>query len=192
MAEMFQDVLKKEMARKKANKELEKSVSEAINRPAPLPYKRFDQDLPALYKEDEGNAGFDLFARLDQEVVLEPGECATIPLNVATIIPSGHVGLLFQRSSTFRKWGVKLTNGVGVIDSTFSGPEDEYGAEFLNSTTRTIRINSGDKICQVVFLALANLLPVEKENLTGENRGGFGTSFDHSSAIEKEKINEPF
>lgn len=157
---------------------------------AQILFKRFDKDLPALFKEDEGNAGFDLFARLDEQVVLAPGEIAVIPLNVATKIPRFAVGLLFQRSSTYRKWKVKLTNGVGVVDSIFSGSDDEWGAEFKNETDTPTIIRNGDKVCQAVFLSLLPTTLTEVDNLDAQNRGGFGTSFDRASELYRSKQTE--
>lgn len=149
-------------------------------------YKRFDRSLPALHRE-YGNAGFDLFARLDKPVTINPGETAVIPLNIATEIPPYAVGLLFQRSSTFRKWGVALTNGVGVIDSSFRGNLDEWGAEFINLTNEPKTINPGDKLCQAVFVPLLPVRLVEVGKLGGRNRGGFGTSADNARDVKGEK-----
>ena len=173
----FNDALGQEMAAKKTK--LHEAATDKIN----MPFKRFDKALPALFREDEENAGFDLFARLDEPVLLAPGEVAVIPLNVATQIPVLAVGLLFQRSSTYRKWKVRLTNGVGVVDSLFKGPNDEWAAEFQNMGDTTTVINNGDKVCQAVFL---NLLPVElheKDDFTTADRGGFGTSFDKADDL---------
>lgn len=142
-------------------------------------YKKFDKELPALFREHDGNAGFDLFARLDSPIYLNPGDVGFIPLNVATEIPLNVVGLVFQRSSTFRKWGIKLTNGVGVIDSSYRGDKDEWGAEFKNETDKQIEIKNGDKICQAVFLPLIPLELEEVDILNNPDRGGFGTSFDN-------------
>lgn len=148
-----------------------------------LPIKRFDKSLPAMFKENEGNAGFDLFARLPEPVTLQPGETAVIPLNVATQIPIFAVGLLFQRSSTFRKWKVRLTNSVGVIDSLFSGPNDEWAAEFQNMTLEPTTIQNGDKVCQAVFLDILPVQPVEYETFNTTDRGGFGTSFNNAQEL---------
>ena len=82
--------------------------------PHKIKYKRFDKSLPALHRDSERNAGFDLFARLNKPLYVNPGEVVLIPLNIATEIPPNAVGLVFQRSSTYRKWGIKLTNNVGV------------------------------------------------------------------------------
>ncbi|WP_426455440.1 dUTP diphosphatase (plasmid) [Paenibacillus sp. S-38] len=149
--------------------------------PETLAYKRFDKELHGFYKEDPGNAGYDLFARLDAPTLIFPGEAVVIPLNVAAEIPMGFVGLLFQRSSTYRKWKVKLTNGVGVIDASFSGDGDEWGAEVKNESSEPVTIHPGDKICQALFFKLADLVLLEKRKLEGTDRGGFGTSFDNAN-----------
>lgn len=149
-----------------------------------LEYRRFDKNLPALSRENDRNAGFDLFARLDKPVVLAPGEVATIPLNVATLIPSFGVGLLFQRSSTFRKWGIKLTNSVGVIDSLFCGDKDEWAGEFKNEKNEHVVISNGDKICQAVFLPILPIELCEVEKMGNATRGGFGTSPDNAFEVK--------
>jgi dUTP pyrophosphatase len=147
-------------------------------------YRRFDKNIPALSKDDERNAGFDLFARLEKPFQLYPGEVARIALNVATEIPVYGVGLVFQRSSTYKKWGIKLTNGVGVIDCLYCGDGDEWQAEFKNETKQPITIKPGDKLCQAVFVPLLALGLVEKDELGNEDRGGFGTSYDNATEVK--------
>lgn len=156
---------------------------EEMSKKIPLPFKRFDKGLPALYRDNVRNAGFDLFARIPEPITVEPGQVVFIPLNVATDIPPFAVGLVFQRSSTFRKWKVMLTNGVGVIDSLYCGDNDEWGAEFINLTNETTVINPGDKVCQAVFLPLLPVNPVEVDELGNADRGGYGTSFDNAKAL---------
>ncbi|WP_145052561.1 dUTP diphosphatase [Paenibacillus xylanexedens] len=153
--------------------------------PEELRYKRFSKDFPALDKEDVRNAGYDLFARLDDPIFITPGEVLTIPLNVATEIPQGMVGLLFQRSSTYRKWKLKLTNGVGVIDTSFSGDGDEWGAEVKNESDEVVYVHPGDKICQALFIKLADLVTVETAKLGNPDRGGFGTTYDNAEERQK-------
>lgn len=138
-------------------------------------YKRFDKELPEM-KKDKGNAGYDLYARLEEPVTIGPGAVARIPLNIATEIPEGYVGFLLQRSSTYRKWGVRLTNNVGTIDSSYSGDMDEWVAEFQNMKNFAVTIEDGDKVCQAVFIKLAELGFEETDELGNEDRGGFGTS----------------
>jgi dUTP pyrophosphatase len=152
--------------------------------PTPVAFKRFDKGLPAPAKENERNAGYDLFARLTQDLVLAPGQVARIPLNVAFNFPKEIVGLVFQRSSTFKKWGIKLTNNVGVGDSLYCGNDDEYLGEFRNETPVNVTIQNGDKIAQMVFLPLANVVLYEQDELGNDNRGGFGTSYDSADDLK--------
>jgi len=84
--------------------------------PRTIKYKRENKELPALHSESPLNAGYDLFVNIPAPMEIKPGEVVFVSLNVATEIPEGMVGLVFQRSSTYRKWGLKLTNNVGVID----------------------------------------------------------------------------
>lgn len=146
-------------------------------------YKRFDKKLPALHREDTANAGYDLFARLDDPIFILPGEYVNIPLNVAVEIPLGAVGLLFQRSSTYKKWGIKLTNSVGVIDASFSGDNDEVAGQFKNETQFPVIIQPGDKICQALFLETLPLILDEVDELDNADRGGFGTTFDNAEGV---------
>jgi len=147
-------------------------------------FKRFDKSLPAPHNI-EGNAGYDLFANLEEGAVvtIQPRQTVKIPLNFATQIPLGYVGLLFQRSSTFKKWGVRLTNNVGVIDSSFQGDGDEWVAEFQNMTDEIKTIKRGDKICQALFFELAPVKLVEVDSFNTADRKGFGTSFDNATDL---------
>lgn len=154
--------------------------------PKIIKYKRENKKLPALHRDNHLNAGYDLFANIPAPLEIAPGEVVFISLNVATEISEDMVGLVFQRSSTYRKWGLKLTNGVGVIDALYRGDTDIWGAEFKNETNKFVTLNPGDKVCQAVFLELPFIILEEVEHLGNKNRGGFGTSFDNANELEKE------
>jgi len=149
-----------------------------------IKYKRENKELPALYRDSPFNAGYDLFVNISTPLIIAPGEVVFVSLNVATEIPEDMVGLVFQRSSTYRKWGLKLTDGVAVIDASYRGDGDIWGAEFKNESNRTIILNSGDKICQAVFLELPFIVLEEVECLGNKDRGGFGTSFDNAKELK--------
>ena len=149
-------------------------------------YKKYDKYLPELHKDSDGNAGYDLFARLDEPITIQPGEVVNIPLNVATEIPAYAVGILCQRSSTYKKWKVKLTNGIGVIDSTYCGDGDEWIAQFKNESNEPTTINPGDKICQALFFRIMDFELVEKDILGNPDRGGFGTTGTNVDDLKKE------
>ena len=62
-------------------------------------------------------AGADLYACLEEAVVVEPGRTAWIPTGIAMEIPKGCAGLVYARSGLACKKGLAPANKVGVIDS---------------------------------------------------------------------------
>ena len=95
---------------------------------------------------------------------------------LALSIPSGYVGLLFQRSSVSNK-PLSLANAVGVIDPTYRG---EIALRF-----RSIREHDeseiyqiGDRVGQLMFVKTEEIEFEEMEELTSTVRGfgGFGST----------------
>ncbi len=68
-----------------------------------------------------------------------------------------------------------MTNSVGIIDNTYSGPNDQW--HMLVYATRDTVVHFNDRICQ--FRIMANQPPVEftESDLSEEtDRGGFGST----------------
>ena len=66
-------------------------------------------------------AGADLYACLEQEVVIRPGETAFIPTGFAMAVPRDCAGLIYARSGMACKRDLAPANKVGVIDSDYRG-----------------------------------------------------------------------
>ena len=111
---------------------------------------KIDKLLPTPGYTTKGAGGLDLYSRLDVEIT--PKNPTFIPLNVIIEIPEGYVGLLIARSSLARNKGLALVNGIGVIDSDFTGPEDEIQAEVITVGDMTAYVNRGDKIAQLLIV----------------------------------------
>ena len=106
-------------------------------------------------------------------------------------VPAGHVMFLFPRSSNSRT-DLRLTNSVGVIDSTYRGEVYfKYRTEWYNRILRSINrlfklvqifdlkeYNVGDRIGQFVILPFPTIELVEKTSLTDSLRGsnGYGST----------------
>lgn len=120
-------------------------------------------------------AGADLYACLDETVVIAPGETAWIPTGLALEVPKGCVGLVYARSSLGAKRGLAPANKVGVIDSDYRG---EIRVVLLNHSKQTQQIEHGERVAQ--FLITPVLTPVyeEVDELTDTDRGagGFGST----------------
>ena len=104
------------------------------------------------------------------------GDFVMIPLGVAMKLPKGHEGHLLPRSSTFRKYGVLLVNGTGIIDNAYCGNEDQWCFPAL--AMRDGVINKGERIAQFrVFKTMDSFLTFNVvEHLESPNRGGFGST----------------
>lgn len=109
------------------------------------------------------------------ELRVSKGDIVKFGLGVAMEIPEGYEALVTPRSSTFKNWGLILTNSLGVIDNSYCGDEDEWQAEFY--ATKNGVIKRFDRVCQ--FRIIKNQPEFEfKEvkKLGNQNRGGFGTT----------------
>jgi dUTP pyrophosphatase len=122
----------------------------------------------------DGDAGVDLYAC--EAAHLGPGERWSVGTGVAVEIPQGHAGLVLPRSGLARDHGIALVNSPGLIDAGYRG---EVRVLLLNTDpAETFRIESGERIAQLVIAPIALADPVEVETLTESSRGdgGFGSS----------------
>ena len=120
-------------------------------------------------------AGADLYACLEEAVVVEPGRTAWIPTGIAMEIPKGCAGLVYARSGLACKKGLAPANKVGVIDSDYRG---EITVVLHNHGSEAQTVSSGERIAQMVITPVLTPAYVEAEDLTDTDRGqgGFGST----------------
>lgn len=96
---------------------------------------------------------------------------------IALEIPKGYVGLIFPRSSVYKK-NLDMSNCVGVIDSDYRG---EISAKFrlLNPNLDNVYI-SGERIAQIVFVKHDDVDFKVSEELSETIRGAGG--YGHTGA----------
>ncbi len=138
-----------------------------------LKIKRFDKSLPLPAYKTAGAVALDLCSRLD--FVIEPKQVAYIPMNVAIEIPDGYFIMQAPRSST-HKLGLMGINGVGIFDLDYCGPNDEYHFATYNYTDKTISIEKGTRLVQLLLIKNEKMEIEEVDEMTASNRGGFGTT----------------
>ena len=119
------------------------------------------------------DAGLDLFA-------LEPAQLpgagrVSVPTGLAVEIPAGHAGLVLPRSGLAAKHGITVANAPGLIDSGYRG---EVRVLLLNTSAQSFTINAGDRIAQLVIVAVELPVVAEVQALRVGDRGaaGFGSS----------------
>lgn len=122
-----------------------------------------------------GDAGMDLTAiskeikhSLNGEHIIEYGT------GLAMQIPQGYVGLIFPRSSIFKK-DIRLTNAVGVIDSGYRG---EIKFKFKSPGIHGDFYEIGDRVGQIIIMPYPNVEFNLVDELDSSERGdgGFGSS----------------
>lgn len=133
---------------------------------------RPDAVLPS--RAHVGDAGLDLTAC--ERVALGPGERAVVPTGLAIALPDGYAGFVQPRSGLASRHGVTIVNAPGLIDSGYRG---ELRVVLLNTDRdRTFVAEAGDRIAQLVILAVPGVEVVEVEELPASARGaaGFGST----------------
>jgi dUTP pyrophosphatase len=118
-------------------------------------------------------AGMDLYAELDEELVLKPGMRALVPTGIAIALPDGYEAQIRPRSGLALKHGIALVNAPGTIDPDYRG---EIGVIMINHGNDPFTIKSGERIAQMVFAPFRRGHLEEVEELAGTARGegGFG------------------
>ena len=113
--------------------------------------------------------------RSAEDVALEKGDYHLIPLGVAMEIPKGYEAHIVPRSSTFSKYGVIQTNGIGIIDNEYNGDSDQWYMPVY--ATRTTVIGKGDRVCQFRLVkSMGEVEFVRVDNLGNQDRGGLGST----------------
>ena len=164
-----------------------------------IPIKYFSNDIPEIQSIDKGD-WIDL--RVNQ-IFISPNESKHIKealknksvhtwkenntiryrsddiliirLGIAMQLPEGYEAEIKPRSSTFRDYGILLTNSVGCIDNSYCGDNDEWLAIYY--ATRNGAIQRFDRILQFrINKKMPHLAFKKVSRLNNKDRGGFGST----------------
>ena len=108
-----------------------------------------------------GSAAIDLRACLDAPQTLHPGARRLIGTGLAVhIADPGLVGIVASRSGLSLKHGLRVAQGIGVIDADYTG---EIGVILHHDGTEPYEIQPGERIAQLMFQPVERvaLEPVE-------------------------------
>ena len=124
--------------------------------------------------------------RAAEDVEMISGQFAMISLGISMQLPEGYHAQLAPRSSTFKNFGIIMTNSIGIIDNSYCGDNDIWRFPALccreiidadEGVPVPIKIHKGDRIAQ--FRIVRNSEPVAfitVDTLGNADRGGFGSS----------------
>jgi len=120
-------------------------------------------------------AGADLYACLEESVLIRPGESVFVPTGLAMEIPKGYAGLIYARSGLASKRGLAPANKVGVIDSDYRG---EFIVVLHNHGAEIQEISHGERIAQLIITPVftPGFAEVAELSETKRSAGGFGST----------------
>ena len=118
-------------------------------KPLSIVFKPLRDGIEVPQIKTQGSAGADLV--VPDDVVIEPfsirGKGTLVPLGFSLDIPEGMQVHIMLRSSVGLKTPLRLSNGVGLIDSDYKG---EICLLLDNLSKNSIHIKSGTRIAQLV------------------------------------------
>lgn len=135
---------------------------------------QLDPELPLPRFAKPGDAGADLYARID--LTIAPGERALMPTGVAIALPPGFAAFIHPRSGLALRDGLSMVNAPGTIDASYRG---EIQVILINmDLKKPITITRGDRIAQLVIQRIEQVRFVLVTHLPGTDRGagGFGST----------------
>ena len=123
----------------------------------------------------EFSAGADLYACIDLEVTILPGETKLIKTGLAIEVPVGYGAFIYARSGLASKRGLAPANKVGVVDADYRG---EVMVALHNHSTEAQAVAVGERIAQMVIAPFlkADFEVVDELSDTARGEGGFGST----------------
>jgi dUTP pyrophosphatase len=121
----------------------------------------------------EGAAGMDLFALVEGEEILQPGQRKLVGTGVAIALPPGFEAQVRPRSGLAWKHGVTVLNSPGTVDADYRG---EIKVCLINHGDEPFAVRSGERIAQLVIAEVVRARLEERSSLdqTPRGAGGYG------------------
>lgn len=137
--------------------------------------KKLDERALIPTYGSEHSAGADLYACMEEELTLLPGETKLVHTGIAMEIPEGYAGLICARSGLASKRGLAPANKVGVVDSDYRG---EFMVALHNHSRDAQTVAPGERIAQLVITPVLQAAFCDTEALddTARGSGGFGST----------------
>ena len=130
-----------------------------------------NKDIPLPQYMTELAAGMDIFAAVNTEEVIEPGQRKKIPTGIKIALPEGYEAQIRPRSGLALHQGVTLLNSPGTIDADYRG---EIALIVINHGHESFVIKRGMRLAQMVVQKICRLQWVESTELVDTSRGSGG------------------
>ena len=141
-----------------------------------------EEDIEAVYnaiklpkRATKGSAGYDIYSPFGFR--LAAGQTIKMPTGIRVLLDDNKFLAIYPRSGLGFKYKVQLYNGVGIIDSDFSGSDNEghIWVKLYNDSPegKELVIRQGDAFCQGI---IQQFFKVDDDDTTEERNGGFGST----------------
>lgn len=135
------------------------------------------ENIPLPNYATDGSAAMDLRACITESVIIAPGKRLLVKTGLAiNIMDPSLVAIVASRSGLSLKHGIRVSQGIGVIDSDYHG---EIGVILANDSDEAYVVQPGERIAQLLFqpVVQVELCFVKKFSIeTERGTGGFGST----------------
>ncbi len=141
-----------------------------------LKIKKLNENAVIPMQATAGSAGMDLYACIESDVVIRPGEIKMIGTGIAAAPDTDEcVLLIYARSGLASKHGIAPANCVGVVDSDYRG---EIKVALINHGKEDFTVTDKMRIAQLVMtpVILPEITESEELDETDRSSGGFGST----------------
>jgi len=121
------------------------------------------------------SAGIDLYANIEESIVLKPMQRALVKTGLFIALPDNYEAQIRPRSGLSYKKGITVLNSPGTIDADYRG---EIGVILINLSEENFIVEDGERIAQMVIAPYvkAQWSEVEELGATERGEGGFGST----------------
>ena len=137
---------------------------------------RVGDSIPLPHYATDGSAGLDMRACIDEPLTVNPGDTVLVPTGLAIHVADPSLAaVLLPRSGLGHKHCVVLVNLTGLIDSDYQG---QVYISCWNRSSNSYEVQPGERIAQMVFVPVEQVLfkVVEEFDASDRGAGGFGHS----------------
>jgi len=131
------------------------------------------QGIPLPKYMSDHAAGMDLYAAVQNDLIIPSGGWKLVPTGLAMAIPEGYEAQVRPRSGLALKQGISVLNTPGTVDADYRG---EVGVILMNHSQDDLVVKRGDRIAQMIINKIERIAFDEVDVLpeTGRGAGGFG------------------
>jgi dUTP pyrophosphatase len=168
--------------KKKVEKKVEKKEKE---RGVVLNFLKLSKNADSPEYALDSDAGFDLKAI--ENVSIFPFDQKNVSTGIAIEVPEGYVGIVRDRAGIVQKMNVHTV--AGTFDSGFRG---EVSIMLVNMNDKTVEIEKGMRIAQIILMPIVKAKIVEVKKLSQTERGerSFGSTGMKEIVRELNKISK--